>query len=375
MLPKGETFMLQSKNDGVEVTVDAESIIELSNVSLTKRGAKLYASQLWKQLDVTLQDNVIEYDGKAMPFWYTTYGDATFGEKSLWISMHGGGGAPEEVNTKQWENQKHLYTPDEGVYVAPRAPTNTYNLWHQSHIDPMFEQLIAYMIKTEGVDPNKVYVVGYSAGGDGAYQLAPRMGARFAAVGMMAGHPNETVPDGLRNVAFALHVGAEDDAYDRNKIGREWKEKLAALQKADPDGYVHQAVVHEGKGHWMDKEEASALDWMATFTRNPHPKKIVWVQDDVLHDQMYWLGVDEPSERTKIVASIEGQTITVHETDVNKITVYLNDSMLDLEKPVILKFKGKTISTQKVTRDRSVIKKTLRDPLDYYTASLIFELP
>ena len=119
-----------------------------------------------------------------MPFWYTTFGDAPFGERSLWISMHGGGGAPSEVNTSQWENQKKLYTLEEGVYLVPRAPTDTWNLWHQSHIDPMFEQLIENMIVFEGVDPNRVYITGYSAGGDGVYQLAPRMADRLAAAGM-----------------------------------------------------------------------------------------------------------------------------------------------------------------------------------------------
>ena len=32
----------------------------------------------------------------------------------------------------------------------------------------------------ENVNPNKVYLLGYSAGGDGVYQLAPRMANRWA---------------------------------------------------------------------------------------------------------------------------------------------------------------------------------------------------
>ena len=375
MLPRGDTVIVQSDRDSVEVTVEAESIIELNNDALTQRAAIRYASQLWNQRKTPLENNVIEYNGKKMPFWYTTYGDAPSGEKSLWISMHGGGGAPEEVNTRQWENQKHLYELHEGVYVAPRAPTNTWNLWHQSHIDPMFEQLITQMVMHEGVDPNKVYIVGYSAGGDGVYQLAPRMADRFAGAGMMAGHPNETVPDGLQNIAFALHVGSEDAAYDRNKIGAQWKEKLAILKEANPVGYEHQVVVHEGKGHWMEREEAAALDWLAQFERNPHPKNIVWVQDDVLHNQFYWLGVDDPKARTKIVASIEGQVVTIHESDVSRITVYLNDTMLDIDKPIVLKFKDKVLNTLHAQRDRAVIQKTLRDPKDYYTAQVSIELP
>ncbi|MDP7006012.1 MAG: hypothetical protein QF718_07370, partial [Phycisphaerales bacterium] len=374
-LPKGETVIIQSKDDAVLLKVDSEQIIDLPSGSLTRRAAELFASQLWNQRKVVIEDNIIEYDGKAMPFWFTTYGDAPFGEKSLWISMHGGGGTTPEVNDSQWQNQKQLYAPEEGVYVAPRAPTNTYDLWHQSHIDPMFEKLIAYMIKTQGVDPNKVYIIGYSAGGDGAYQLAPRMADRLAAAGMMAGHPNETVPDGLRNIGFALHVGAEDNAYDRNKIGKQWKEKLSELQEADPDGYAHQAVIHKDKGHWMDKEESVALDWMANFIRNPYPDKVVWVQDDVLHNQYYWLGVDEPQARTKIVASIEDQAITIHESDVGKLTVYLNDSMLDLDKQITFIYKDRFFGSQKVVRDRNIIQKTLRDPKDYYTAQFDLLLP
>ena len=41
----------------------------------------------------------------------------------------------------------------------------------------------------EDVNPNKVYLLGYSAGGDGVYQLAPRMADRWAAAAMMADSP------------------------------------------------------------------------------------------------------------------------------------------------------------------------------------------
>ena len=382
-LQQGKAYTVIAGTFAESIVVSEETILVFEPRPMSKFDASMYASQLWRTRAFEIRESrtqemeskIIEYEGKVMPFWYTKYGDAAFGELSLWISMHGGGGAPSEINSSQWENQKKLYTPENCIYVAPRAPTDTWNLWHQSHIDPMFERLIENMIVFEGVDPNKVYIIGYSAGGDGVFQLAPRMADKLAAAGMMAGHPNETLPDGLRNIGFALHVGSEDDAYDRNTIGVEWKSKLAMLQEADPDGYAHQAVVHDGKGHWMDREETMALPWMSKFTRNPNPKKVVWVQDDVLHDQLYWLGVDTPKARTKIVASIEGQIVTIHESAIEQITVYLNDAMLDLDKPVSLQYGGKIISTANIPRLPAVIEETLRDPKDYYTASLRFRLP
>jgi hypothetical protein len=163
------------------------------------------------------------------------------------------------------------------------------------------------------VDPQRVYLLGYSAGGDGVYQLAPRMADRWAAAAMMAGHPNETRPDGLRNLPFALHMGANDGAYDRNKIAGQWKGMLAELAKGDPGAYVHQVVIHEGKGHWMDRQDAVALAWMADHSRSVHPKKIVWLQDDVTHRNFYWLEAEEPKAGARLVAECQGQTIRILE--------------------------------------------------------------
>ena len=113
---------------------------------------------------------------------------------SLYISMHGGGGAPAEVNDRQWQNQINLYQPAEGIYMAPRAPTDTWNLWHQDHIDAFFACFIQLADVFEDINTNRVYLTGYSAGGDGTYQLAPRMADWLAGAAMMAGHPNDASP-------------------------------------------------------------------------------------------------------------------------------------------------------------------------------------
>ena len=42
------------------------------------------------------------------------------------------------------------------------------------------------------VDPNKVFLSGYSAGGDGTYQMGPMLAEWGAGAAMMAGHPNDT---------------------------------------------------------------------------------------------------------------------------------------------------------------------------------------
>lgn len=309
----------------------------------------------------------ISYKGLKMPFYYQKFGDAPSDGRSLFISLHGGGNTRPEVNDQQFENQKHLYdqTMDrlEGIYLAPRAPTNTWNLWHENHVDDLFNILIQLSIAFENVNPNKVYVLGYSAGGDGVYQLAPRMADRWAAASMMAGHPNETSPLGLKNTPFALHVGGLDAAYERNLIATKWKTTLDSLENSAPGTYIHEVTVHEGLGHWMNLEDAVALSWMATFKRNPIPEEIVWKQDDRHHSAFYWLGVPEELIETGGLIRVEYNTsrneINILSNYSSTLKIYLKDEMVNLDAPISVKYQGKTIAKRAAKRSILTIYNTL----------------
>ena len=80
-------------------------------------------------------------------------------------------------------------------------------MWFKPHITPLFDRLIENFVVKHRVNPDKVYVLGYSAGGDGVYQIGPGMADRWAAASMMAGHPNDAKPDNLRNIGFGLFMG------------------------------------------------------------------------------------------------------------------------------------------------------------------------
>jgi len=328
------------------------------------------------------ESKVLEADGARMPFWYEVYGKAPKGGRSLYISMHGGGGAPKEVNDGQWENQKKLYRPEEGVYVAPRAPTDSWNLWHQGHIDALFRELIADMIVFEGVNPDRVYLMGYSAGGDGVYQLAPRMADSFAAAAMMAGHPNETRPDGLRNLPFALYMGGRDAAFNRNEIARQWKTALAELAAKDPDGYPHEVTIFEENGHWMDRKDAVAVPWMSRHTRDLRPKRIVWLQDDVTSPRFYWLENPKPEGGQRVVASRDGQVIRIEAPEAGaagpaKLRVLLDGRMVDLDRPVTIRRGERVLYEGKAARTIAAMARTLadrRDPAGMFEAEVEIDL-
>ena len=313
----------------------------------------------------------IQIGDKTLRYLEKTFGRAPEGERSLWISMHGGGAAPPEVNDRQWKNQIRLYQPPEGFYVAPRAPTDTWDLWHQPHIDGLFDRLIENYVAARGVNPNRVYLMGYSAGGDGVYQLATRMADRWAAASMMAGHPNDAQPDNLRNIGFGLFVGGKDSAYKRNQIAAKWKNLLFNLRQNDPNGYPHLARIYPEMGHWMNRKDAEALPWMSQFRRNPWPKKIIWRQSKGITSRFYWLQIPKQhlAKNQKLSAEVDGQTIRIAAENTPQLIVRLSDSLVNLDHPITVIVNGKEQFRGKVKRSAQEIAQSLQQRADPSSAA------
>lgn len=295
-----------------------------------------------------------------------TFGIMPQDGRSLYISLHGGGECPKEVNDEQWMNQIYLYPIKEGIYVAPRAPWNTWNLWHRKGLDELFEELIQACVVFEGVNPNKVYLLGYSAGGDGVWRMAPRMADKWAAASMMAGHPGNASQVNLLNLPFMIWMGADDAAYDRNHLAREKGEVMDSLEAANPGKYIHSTNIIEGKGHWMESLDTAAIGWMSEYRRNPYPKRIVWRQEEVVREHFYWLTApaDELAHGKSVEARIEGNTIHIDKCDYTRLTISLNDNMVNLDKKVTILYKGKKIASKKLRRNITNLHNTLNSRND-----------
>lgn len=312
------------------------------------------------------ENNLITAGPNTLRIWKKTYGAKPKDGRSLWISLHGGGGLTTEENNQQWNNQQKLYTPKEGVYIAPRSPIDAWNMWFVEEINPLLMELIKVAIVQEDVNPNKVYIVGYSAGGDGVWRLAPRLADYWAAASMMAGHPGEISMVNLMNTPFMIWCGANDSAYDRNRLDKEHGEVLDSLEKANPGSYIHETHILEGKGHWMDNIDKAALPWMSKFVRNPYPQKIVFRQEEVLRDVFYYVGI--PQEEAKhgktVVIQHDGNLFEIVECDYSKVILYLNDSIANLDKEIKVRFNDKEIFCGKLKRSKETMISTIEQRND-----------
>ena len=174
-------------------------------------------------------------------------------------------------------------------------------------------------------------------------------------------------------------MGGRDAAYQRNKVAAQWQEQLGQLRGKDPRGYRHEVTIYPDKGHWMDGEDAAAIDWMHAFTRNPRPKKVVWKQDDVTHPRFYWLRVDDENRQagSLVTASIQGQSINLTSTGVTSLTLRFDDAMLDLDQPITITSGDKRLFQGKVVRRPEVLRETLAergDPQAMFCAEVTVDL-
>lgn len=315
-----------------------------------------------QQTDYITTANAIERDSLRMPISCRVFGKLPPDGYSLYISLHGGGNAPHQLNDQQWQNQWGLYAPAEGIYICPRAPYDDWDMHFKPAVDNFYRDIILYAYSHLRVNPDKVYILGYSAGGDGVWRLAPRMADVWAAASMMAGHPGDVSLLNLRNLPFMVWCGALDAAYDRNRVCAERIAQLDSLHRADPDGYIHEGHIVEGKPHWMDRVDTLAISWMAQYKRNPYPKTIVWQQADVLYDHFYWVSVpkEEMARGKQLRIRVEGNDIIIEKSDYDHLTLNLTDEIVDFDRSVRIRRDGKTLKRVKLQRSRTVMERTIR---------------
>ena len=208
--------------------------------------------------DEAITMGTMTHQGMAMRFLMDRIGEADdSGRYPLYITLHGGGEGAPEGNDSEWYMMYHYYrmAVKNGIYIACRGITDTWDLHFQPQSYPLYDRLIQAMICLYGADPDRVYLLGFSAGGDGVYQIAPRMADRFAAANMSSGHPNGVSLLNLANCPFSIQVGVRD-YYSEDALrcirGAEFEQVLTDLHNRFNGGYEHQVLVHVPEGHNYD---------------------------------------------------------------------------------------------------------------------------
>ncbi len=284
------------------------------------------------------------------PYTIKTVGARPQNGWPLFIAMHGGGGAPKEVNDQQWREMSGHYKDHPGVggykYLALRAPNDTWNGFYDDYVYPLIANLIEQQVVLNDVNSDKVFIMGYSHGGYGAYAIGPKMPDHFAAIHASAGAATdgETTPITLRNTPFTAWVGEKDLAYDRLSRNQKFADEIVELRGDRTDIYPITISVKMGYVHG-NLPDRDIIPAMYQSVRNPVPRTLNWLQTDgVIHD-FYWLHTDSPAKEKRIDAICENNAVTVTATpSVTSASVLLDSRLIDFAKPVNFSVNGQTFT-------------------------------
>ncbi len=335
--------------------------------------------------EVELEPGELKTGEKTMPFHFLQRGESDK-QKPMFIALHGGGGAPVggphawPVNTREWQTQTRFATtiyPDDAVYFVPRMADDRDGRWYYGYCQDAYDRVVREAIRYHNVDPNRVYLIGISEGAYTAYRLGAFMADRWAGAGSMAGGEplNNAPPANMRNLAFRADIGERDTMFDRLGLNQRYEEALAKLKHDDPDGFEYMIEVHEGRGHGI--EYRSCPQWVFNFTRNPWPERVRWVNIDVhgrRRMQSYWLALDAaPEGQLELDARIDRDTNTVSvdvarregenliPDNTTSFRVYLNDALVDLDRPVRVLRNGDEVANGPVERRLATMVQTLAE--------------
>lgn len=297
------------------------------------------------------EKNEVRFEKHVSPYTVKKVGKKPAGGWPLVIAMHGGGGVPKQINDSQWKVMQIYYRdhPEASgyLYVALRAPNDVWNGFYDNYVPPLIANLIRQFLLFGDVDSNRVFLMGYSHGGYGAFFIGPKIPDRFAAVHASAAAPTDGTISAatLRHLRFTFMIGEKDTAYGRRQRCETFAETIAKLREANKGDYPVAMEFKKGYGHGglPDRDKIKEIIGLA---RNPVPRHVTWEPTDTLIKRLYWLGIPAPRSGQRIDAIIKGNAIEVTTKGVDVFDVYLDSRLVATGRPVRVTLNGTAQTVQ-----------------------------
>lgn len=294
--------------------------------------------------------------------------------KPLFIYLHGSG--PREAEWAVGLQFAKMWQDAPSIYFLPQIPnTGEWYRWWQKSKQWAWEKLFRQVFLLDEVDARRVYLTGFSEGGYGSQRLASFYADYFAAVAPMAGGEplRNAPPENLRNTPFYFRTGSLDGTFCRSRLTTEVGLYLDSLQRVDTRGYFHSVELVPGFGHngWST---AGTTPWLSRYSRRTTPSRVAW--EDYEMDGLRRRGfanievLKRPDEhaRQRYDVKIEDNVVDLRISQVDyateeadtsygfpievkvrktyksvtggRLRLYLDESLVDLSRPVTLRVNG-----------------------------------
>jgi dienelactone hydrolase len=249
------------------------------------------------------------------------------------------------------------------------------------------------------IDPDRIYLDGMSMGAGGTFRLAEHHPDRWTAIAPRCNVPDirqkkdksfiTMLAENYRAVPLYWVVGAKDQ-----KISIE----LARAAKLEIEAAKGELVYHEypeGGHDWSLEKDDDVLEWYLKHTRTPYPEDIVYKSFEKIFGRAWWIEVTKRNEPQPVImvhldmnaqeserrseyrppvlvrAKRKANAIDVTCEEVKELRIWLDDAMVDLDKPVTITVNGKKLHDGVVKRSVDTLieeARRRRDPSMTFSA-------
>jgi predicted esterase len=343
---------------------------------------------------------------KAIPKFRKKEMDTPYGKKATWmqegkggkrngllIALHGGGEGAGNASeaSGNWSMSGALEMAPQGIHLV-------HDTWNTVHGERFVLSLIELAKVRDEIDPDRVYVAGFSMGGTGSWHMVGRHPDLFAgaipAHGVIMAEPKSQLPreeierlqygllPNVRNTAVYFYTGYEDENCMPGTFLIAW-DQLQEIKESDPDGYQDvRFAAYEGLAHAFPPGEPSkGLKWVAARKRVTFPAKLVWeyiaqpqplpAADEKMpryqKEWFYWLRCTAPADAMQVTAVHKGNEFDFELVGRNfpdDFTIYMNPEMIDVKNDVVVRVDGKEVYRGKPVPDVVTVLESLDAKMD-----------
>ena len=243
------------------------------------------------------------------------------------------------AKTKPWPLLVVLHGLGDGPIIVPSidsmvqiGPFGRGDLWYSGPGEKDVFECIEMAKKVCNIDPDRIYLCGFSMGATGTFSLGLKYPHIWAGCVPVCGSMDslDMVANG-KNLPFWINIGREDRVVLPKYAQRPY-------DKAIELGFDHwKFTPYPNMGHsfWIDWGEIEK--WLLKQKRVSHPSQISFTGDKPA--RAYWAEINEKlssGENARIDVTIMSQDVLVRTSNVARYTLYLEDAPIDIHKNITI---------------------------------------
>jgi pimeloyl-ACP methyl ester carboxylesterase len=312
---------------------------------------------------------------------------------ALVVCLHGAG-FTGEAYLDRWKSRL-------GEHYILACPTYPAGAWFTRRAEDLVLATVQVVRQRYRIDPNRIFLSGMSNGGIGAWLIGMHHAPLFAGLAPMASGIDDVLFPFLENLrttpVYIIH-GSQDQVMPV-ELSRKLADELKNLHY--PFIYREHDRTHAmAGGHFFPREELPDLvKWFDNQRRMPVPKTVTVVRDASHFLPFGWVRIDatdqiasfsedlidkrDDSIRKRTYARLTAQVtgpnrIDVRTDRVRQYTLYLNDDLVDLSKPVVITIDGQPSFEGLLTPHVETLLRQARlrhDPAQLFPAQVTLTVP